>query len=82
MTSQSPLTEPSPTSLDELFSREPETLTDEELDIIVAALRKHYQQFQLDDKTARSSGAKRVTTAKTKEQLQLDIKSLLDDIKL
>lgn len=77
-----PLSEPNPLSLDELFSRDPLKLSAQEIEAIVVALRKHYQQFQLDETKARSSGEKRVKTAKTKEQLQVDLNDILGDLKL
>jgi DNA/RNA-binding domain of Phe-tRNA-synthetase-like protein len=76
------LSEPSPVSLDDLFSREPETLTDTELELIVQALRKHYQQFVLDETKARASGEKRVKTAKTKEQVSINLQDVLDSLDL
>lgn len=45
--------EPQP-DLNELFDRDPEALSDQDLDAIIARLRKARQQFELGDKTAGS----------------------------
>jgi len=43
--SESPLAEASPRSLDEFFSRDPLDLSDQDLDVIVAELRRQRKQF-------------------------------------
>jgi len=45
-----PLSEPTLSSLDELFSRDPLSLSDQDIDAIVSALRKQRGQFALSEK--------------------------------
>ena len=59
--SSSPLAEVNPTSLDELVSRDPLGLSDQDVETIVGALRAQREKFQ-----ALEASGKRPTAAKTK----------------
>lgn len=60
-TTTSPLTEASPTSLDELFSMDPLQLTDENIDRIVLELRAQRERWQQTEKKGRAKKAETVT---------------------
>ena len=59
----SPLTEAEPRSLDELFSADPLSLSDRELDQIITSLRANRDKFAAEDAEASQKGRKRKPTA-------------------
>jgi hypothetical protein len=64
----SPLAEASPSSLDEYFSRNPRSMSDEDLRVIVKELRRQRERW----KVAEAAGAVRAPKApKTKQAVSL-----------
>jgi len=72
-----PLDQASPESLDELFSRDPLQLSDQDLDRIVAHLRAQRNQWKQEEASgAKQSKAKGVTSSGPKEKVSLDMLDL------
>lgn len=70
----SPLTQVSPTSLNDLFNKDPETLTPEEEDRIIVALRADRARFLVEDsaKPVRAKSASKTKTSAVGLNLTLD----------
>jgi len=61
--SASPLAEPTISSLDELFSRDPLELSAQDIDTIVSALRRQRAQFALSEKNPKIKKPKNLSLA-------------------
>lgn len=79
-TSTSPLTEAEPDSLDELMARDPMQLTEQNINVVVTALRKQRISWESEEASAKSKGkrpsakAAREAAAKISlENLELDL---------
>ena len=73
-----PLTEAKPTSIDELFSRDPLSLTDDDVALIVDQLRAHRRLWAAEEKSSKKSGKRTnsVGIAKAAKNLKLEDLSL------
>lgn len=70
MSEKSPLAEASPTSVTDLMQMDPEELTNEHIEAIVAVFRKNYRDFKLEEEAVKSGKKKRVSIPKA--ELTLD----------
>ena len=75
-TEESPLAEALPTSLDELFSADPLSLSDYQVDVICAAFRKQRENFSIEDTSAKKEGR----SVKPKVITKVDLNDLDIDI--
>lgn len=74
---QAPLEELSPAALDELFSRDPEKLSEDDIEAIRLSYRKQFGEFR-DAQTAKKKGpgARKVKKEKPEGGLTLDMLDL------
>lgn len=70
----SPLAEAKPESLDELFSRDPLSLSDSDVDQIVDSLRAHRRLWAQEEKSSKKAGTRTnsVGIAKAAKNLKLE----------
>jgi uncharacterized Zn finger protein len=69
--SENPITEASPLSLNELFSRDPEKYSDQDLDLIIEELRKQRQRhMQLEAVKVDEAPRKRAAAKPKAEKMQ------------
>lgn len=72
----SPLERVNPRALDALFNEDPELLSEEETEIIMAALRKDRERFHAEPQ----SRPKKVTAANLKQKIDAPVNLSLDDL--
>lgn len=77
-----PLTEASSTSLEELFSRDPLGLSDQDLDVIVAKLREERMRWQLAEAAGAKVAPKATTQARLAKKVGGAVPSILADLGL
>lgn len=68
-----PLAQVSPTSLNELFNKDPRTLEDGEITQIIAALRKDRENWVTEERIAKAKGTtKKAPKIAASESIKLD----------
>jgi len=71
-TPSTPLTEVSPTALNELFEREPDTLTDEEVGIIVSKFRSDRAKWAFSEQIKSVTGKRSAKSTPLPTNLSLE----------